>query len=119
PAFHIEGAQLFAGPSISILMAGNYQQHDSTGRIETINYTQDDFDDINLNRLDFGLVAGVEYEFPFGLNAGFRYVRGFSSLFLPVSGQPKVEIHNIAFLFTIGYTIAKAKKKSTTSNYGD
>lgn len=118
-AFHIKGAQLFAGPSVGILMAGNYQRLEN-GEVKTINYTQDDMDNQNMNRLDFGLVAGVEYEFNFGLNAGVRYLRGFSSYLISESGTPRFDMFNKALVFSVGFTIGRGKSNSSSgNNYGD
>lgn len=103
PAFHFEGAQLFAGPSISFLASSTSQYLDDQGRVRT----EADTELEGFNRLDIGFVAGIEYEFNFGLNLGFRYVKGFSSLFEPMSGVPRFEMFNNAMLITIGYTIGR------------
>jgi hypothetical protein len=109
PTFHFKGGQLFAGPSASFLIVHSQEIINSNGDKEIVYETED------RNILEFGLVAGIEYEFPFGVNIGARYIRGFTSWMQPVKNQPRVEIFNQAFLFTAGFTFGAKEKKAAPS----
>ncbi|MFN6946763.1 MAG: porin family protein [Cytophagaceae bacterium] len=105
PAFHFYGFQLFAGPAISVFAAQSHQYYDPIeDRIRV------DTDTDGRNIFQFGLVAGIEYEAPFGLNVGVRYVRHFSSIFEPtehLNTRTRVESYNSTLLFTLGFTFGK------------
>lgn len=115
PAIHIYGLQVFAGPSVSFL--GALQEQDvSVSNSGKVTVTSED-----RKLVEFGMVAGAEFEFKFGLNAGARYVRGFSTIDQNIQGQPQRDIKNEAFLFTIGWTfrghINEKNKKDKSFDY--
>jgi hypothetical protein len=101
PAFHYKGAQIFAGPSVTLLVASN---RDTLIGGEVKKIADNKLDGIN--RYDIGIMAGVEYEFNFGLNIGVRMVRGFTSLYEPVNSI-QTQWFNQTYLFTLGYSIGK------------
>ena len=107
PAFHVKGAQIFAGPSISLLVASNRDTL-INGSVERVS----DNELKGFNRYDVGIMAGFEYEFNFGLNLGVRVVHGFTSLYEP-SPSTKVQTQwfNQNYLVTIGYTIGRKPEK--------
>lgn len=113
PTFHFKGLQLFAGPSISLIVAS---QKDSiiSGQVKKISDNKMD----GLNRYDLGVMAGIEYEFNFGLNLGVRMTHGFTSVYQKNSTtNVQTQWFNQTYLLTIGYTIGrkpthKAKTKS-------
>jgi hypothetical protein len=103
PAFHFKGAQIFAGPSVSLLVAANKDTL-VNGSVERIS----DNELKGFNRYDIGMMAGFEYEFNFGLNLGVRVVRGFTSLYEPNSAtKVQTQWFNQNYLITIGYTIGR------------
>ena len=69
-------------------------------------------------KFDFGIVAGLEYEFWFGLSVGARFQRGFFPIIEnatsvnPDTGEvtPQSKIFNQSFSISIGYTFGKNKK---------
>ncbi|MGN6647178.1 MAG: outer membrane beta-barrel protein [Cytophaga sp.] len=105
-AFHYKGAQIFAGPSVSLLVAS---QKDSliAGQVKKINDNKLD----GINRYDIGIMAGIEYEFNFGLNLGIRMVHGFTSLYEPVNNV-QTQWFNQGYMFTLGYSIGKKPESS-------
>ena len=117
PTFHYKGIQIFAGPSISLIVAS---KKDSImgGKVEKVYDNKMD----GLNRYDIGLMAGIEYEFNFGLNVGARIVNGFTSVYEKNSTtNVQTQWFNQTYLFTIGYTIGrkpqnKVKKTKTETN---
>lgn len=112
-AFHIKGFQIFAGPSVSLLVVKTYERINSSGNVVV---EKSDLEQEGRNMAEIGAVAGVEYEFPFGLNVGARYLRGFTSLVAPVKNQPKVEAYSQALFVTLGYTINANKKPASSVN---
>jgi len=96
-AFHIKGLQLFAGPTANFLVLRKYETLDP----KTGNKTKEidgELDKTPVNpaleyrRFDFWYVAGLEYEFNFGLNFGVRWVRGLSSLYDKPNNSSRYEI---------------------------
>lgn len=108
PAFHFLGLQAFAGPALSVLVAFNEEQikTDNNGNI----LIEENKDTENRNILEWGIMAGVEFEAPFGLNAGARYVRGLTNV--NNIDDPNLDsVYNQAFLFTIGWTFRQKSQK--------
>jgi hypothetical protein len=113
PTFHFKGAQIFAGPSVSLLVASTRDSLMS-GQVKKINDTRLD----GINRYDLGIMAGIEYEFNFGLNLGARIVRGFTSLYEQNSTtHVQTQWFNQTLMFTVGYSIGrKPEYKPKTTN---
>jgi hypothetical protein len=106
PTFHFKGAQLFAGPSVSLIVAS---QKDSiiAGQVKKISDNKMD----GLNRYDLGIMAGFEYEFNFGLNLGVRMTHGFTSVYEKNSTtNVQTQWFNQTYLFTVGYSIGRKPK---------
>jgi hypothetical protein len=104
PAIHFKGFQLFAGPSVGFAVSSNYKVYNAgSNKVETKVDTEMD----NYNRLDLGILAGFEYEAPFGLNVGIRKTTGLSSIIETPSGGTKKNWYNNVWMFTVGYTIGK------------
>jgi hypothetical protein len=109
-AFHFKGGQLFAGPSVSFLPVMTYEEYDADGKVELEKF---DLEEINRNIAELGFVAGAEYEFPFGLNLGVRYVRGLTSQYRPEPNVASIKIYSQSWLFSIGYTFGANKKPAS------
>ncbi len=82
---------LEAGPQFSFL---------TKAEVEGIGDVKDD-----LKNNDFGLAFGAGVHLPFGINAGARYVLGFTN----ISEVSEVEIKNRTFQIYVGWTILGAK----------
>lgn len=106
PALHIYGLQAFAGPSFSFLAALK-EEDVSVSSSGTVSIDPGD-----RKLVEFGVVGGLAFEFKFGLNAGFRYVRGLSKIDQDINGQVQRDIKNEAFLFTLGWTFRSHINKS-------
>ena len=106
PTFHYKGAQLFAGPSVSLLVASQKEEI-INGQVKKVNDNKLD----GINRYDIGIMAGIEYEFNFGVNIGARMVRGFTSLYEPVNNI-QTQWFNQSYLITVGYSIGKKPESS-------
>ncbi len=107
PAFHFKGAQVFFGPYLAALFLKRDQliiyDYVPEGGGEPKDLTFD-YDDISTDGFfDYGGMAGVEYEFNFGLNLGFRYYMGFGA----DDEAGDVKVHNRGMYFTLGYTFGK------------
>ncbi|MFN3404051.1 MAG: porin family protein [Cytophagaceae bacterium] len=100
PTFHFKGVQIFAGPAVNFLVMNVYDDIENGKKV-----TKQDGEVEHLNRFDFGYVAGLEYQLPFGLNFGIRYVNNMSKLVIdPIDAEKKYNVYNRAILFTLGYT---------------
>ena len=60
-----------------------------------------------LSIIDYGYVAGFEYELPFGLNAGIRYMQGFGSVLETPEGESRTNAYNRDLRVSLGYTFGK------------
>ncbi len=116
PTFQYKGIQLYAGPYISFVSNASIQRKDENGNLykdssffgtpeQPSNYAQ---------KMDFGAVAGLEYEFPFGLNVGVRFQRGFVNIIENANSidengtvTPQTKIRNQSLSFSLGYTFGK------------
>lgn len=103
-AFHIKGFQIFGGPAFSLFLAQGKEYLDTLQKIKATT----DISDRNI--FEIGYITGIEYEFPFGLNLGVRYIKQFSSLFQTPKNGPRVDVFSQNLLFTVGYSLGKTHK---------
>lgn len=120
PCFHFKGFQLYAGPYISALMNAQITRKDKNGKDYQDHSVFGDGSQFEnkskyLQKMDFGINAGIEYQFPFGLFVGAKYTQGFSDIFQYANtytfNDPKkeIKIYNRSFLLSIGYSFIKRK----------
>ena len=102
--FHIKGFQIFGGPAFSLFLAQSREYIDSLQKIRA----STDISDRNI--FEIGYITGIEYEFPFGLNLGVRYIKQFTSLYQTEKNGPRVDIFSQNWLFTLGYSLGKTHK---------
>lgn len=106
PTYHYQRFQLYSGPYIEMLLNASVQRKDENGNL----YTDKSFfgaSDVKGNysqKFDAGLVIGAEYEFPFGINIGARFMRGFVPLIEDSALKDQWRIYNQSLAFTIGYS---------------
>ena len=86
PTFKVGGLQIYAGPYINMLLYSSITSVDEEGRTYKdhgiFGSTEDDQEDSKyLQKMDYGITAGIEYQFNFGLIVGAQYTRGFASIF--------------------------------------
>lgn len=116
--FHYKGFQLYAGPSLSILLGATILRKDSTGnnyidKSPFGNDTGTGKEAQYLQKFDFGLNAGIEYEFRCGLSIGAKYNRGYTSIIdyanANTFADPKqhYSIYNQYINISIGYSFGR------------
>lgn len=114
--FKVGGLQVYAGPYVNMLLyssitaideEGNtYKDHDIFGSIE-----DDQEDGQYLQKMDYGIVVGAEYQFNCGFLVGANYSRGFASIFDNSNtfgleenpGVKDLKIYNQSFNVFVGY----------------
>ena len=107
------GLSLYAGPHVGFKLseAGTAKISSEFVTLE-IDLKDEDFKGLDkdekevdlLNGLDFGVIAGVDYEFEFGLSVGLRYDVGFLTLFNTENVALKNNtFKNQMFSLAIGY----------------
>lgn len=114
-AGHYEGLQLFVGPYVSVMLASNWidatNAQVTTPGNEDFNYLTNDPGQTSVSRtlsiIDYGYVAGFEYELPFGLHAGIRYMQGFGSVLETPEGESRTNAFNRDLRMSLGYTFGK------------
>jgi hypothetical protein len=121
PTFRFKGFQIYAGPYISALLDASIKRKDDLGNTYTDksifgNGTENTEFNKYLQKFDFGIATGIEYEFNFGLNIGLRYTRGFIPIFdnanVNTFGQdkPEIKIYNHTMSIGLGYSFRKKQK---------
>lgn len=114
--FKIEGFQIYAGPYVNMLLYSSITSIDEEGKKYKdhgiFGTTEDDQEDSKyLQKMDYGIVAGLEYQFKFGLIVGAQYSRGFASIFdnsntfgvEENTGANDFKIYNESFNVFLGY----------------
>lgn len=94
---NLKGFQVFAGPQAGLLLFRNDVVTDEFG-----NETKEDSQE-GLSIVDYGFIVGSEFEFPFGLNFGVRYIKGFRGL----DEDNDLAWYNSSLLVTAGWTFGK------------
>lgn len=98
-AGHFRGFQFFVGPTASIMV----NKKDTWTPIVGDKQEFTDMDDETV--FDYGLMLGTEYEFPFGLNLGVRFMKGLNKLDM----NSEQKWYNSAVFFTTGWSFGKLK----------
>lgn len=123
-AFQSKGFQVYAGPYISVLLGAQIQRKDNNGNIFTdhsIFGTANNNESENkyLQKLDFGINIGLEYQLPIGLSMGAKYTHGFTDIFQYANsysnGNTKtdnIKIYNRGWMISVGYFFRNAKKNN-------
>ncbi len=123
PAFHYKGFQVYAGPYLSVLVDASIRRKNASGQFEddhSIFGSGRNFQSQSkyMQKFDYGLNFGIEYEFPFGLNIGAKYTRGYAELLDWANsitvGKPtdatKIRIYTEYVNISVGYSFMKGKK---------
>ncbi|MCX7767527.1 MAG: PorT family protein [Flavobacteriales bacterium] len=120
-AFGFRGFRVYAGPYLSGLLSASLLRKDPAGRSywdKTIFGTPDNFEthDKYLQKLDYGVNAGLTYFSPFGVFVQARYMHGICDIFqyansytLADSKTDKIRIFHQNILVSIGYRIPSKK----------
>ncbi|MCS6927862.1 MAG: PorT family protein [Saprospiraceae bacterium] len=115
PTFYVKRFQLHAGPYVSLLKAATLQKKDERGNFFTDKSIFGDGsnreDEVKyLQKFDFGIHAGVEYQLPFGLFISVKYMHGLTDIFQYANSYTfedektdKIKIFNRLFVLSIGY----------------
>lgn len=115
PTFHFKGFQIYAGPYVSLLAKAHLKRKDNHGNYfhdTSIFGTagNDESENKYVQKFDFGLNAGLEYQLPFGVLIGAKYTHGFTDLFQYANsytlGDSKVDaikIYSRTLMFSMGY----------------
>lgn len=119
PSFHYKGLQVYAGPYLGLLLQASIDRKDAKGNLATDHsiYGYGMQMGKQHQKFDAGLVAGIEYEFPFGLNIGAKYVKGFIPVIDYANGYTNNDPHTVMHVYnsymsvTLGYSFKKRDKK--------
>ncbi len=112
--FHLKGFQVYAGPYISALAGAQISLKDEEGNFfddHSIYGTanNDESEHKYLQKIDFGINTGLEYQLPVGLSIGAKYTYGLTDIFQHASGysphaaQSDIKMYNRGFMVVIGY----------------
>jgi hypothetical protein len=120
--FHYKGFQVLAGPYVGLLINSTVQQKDSLGTSHNNSsiFGYQSSLSVYRQKLDAGLVVGLEYEFKWGITIGGRYTRGFVPLFENAatlvtnptgSPLPSQKIYNENLSVSLGYVLGQHQKE--------
>jgi hypothetical protein len=123
PTFHYKGFQVYAGPYLGALINAQIKRKDANGNDyndRSIFGSGLQFEDKYprskyLQKIDFGINAGIEYQFPFGLFIGAKYMQGFVEVFQYANAltfqdnKDKIKIYNRSLMLSVGYSF-RAKR---------
>ncbi|HEY0246029.1 MAG TPA: porin family protein [Mucilaginibacter sp.] len=116
PTFKFGGFEVFAGPYLSMLVNGHYRLKDAQGNFynHQIFGTPDQLGQTEkyLEKIDYGLNAGIAYEYK-AYTIRAKYVRGFAEVlddpYALNVGNPKtsIDVYNQYFTITLAYRLWK------------
>ncbi|KMQ70734.1 outer membrane beta-barrel protein [Chryseobacterium koreense] len=120
-AFQSKGFQVYAGPYISALLGAKIQRKDNNGNAFGDSGifgapNNDESENKYLQKLDFGINIGLEYQLPIGVSIGAKYTHGLTDIFQYassyVNGDPQtdnIKIYNRGWMVSIGYFFKNGK----------
>lgn len=120
--FHFYGLQIYAGPYLSALLNANVNRKDDDGNYfkdKSIfgDSANDESESLYLQKFDFGINTGIEYQFGMGLSIGARYIHGFTDLFQYANSygnedtkNNNIKIYNKGLMVSLGYAFNKKMK---------
>lgn len=116
PTFKLGGLQIYAGPYINILLESSITAVDEDGQKHRDHHifgtgSEDTQDYKYLQKMDYGLVAGIDYVFKKRFSIGAYYSRGFAPIFdnansYGLEENPGIEtlkIYNESFGVSMGF----------------
>lgn len=121
PTFHYKGVQVYAGPYIGVLVDAQITRKDAAGNYyvdHKIYGSSEQFENTYryLQKFDFGLSGGIEYQFKFGLLVGAKYNFGLTDIFQYANSYTfhdpmtrNIRIYNRSILLSLGYIFTKDK----------
>nr|WP_314498535.1 outer membrane beta-barrel protein [uncultured Chryseobacterium sp.] len=103
---YYKGIQLYAGPYIGILLNASIQRKDDEGILYTDKSIYGSARALGKysQKMDFGFVAGINYQLANGFNIGARYIQGFVPVIENTSIAQQWKIYNKNYFVTVGYT---------------
>ncbi|MCS6821499.1 MAG: PorT family protein [Microscillaceae bacterium] len=125
PTFYYKGLEVYLGFYISGLMYADIQRINEQGKLQRDNSifgTPDNREGENQNKylqkFDFGLNTGINYQFSPKISLGLRYARGFTDLFQYANSftnddtkTDNINISNHFVVLSIGYNLSKNSQK--------
>ena len=118
PTFHFKGLQIYAGPYLAVLSQAWVDRKDSQGHLfkDYSIFGSDKQFSKQHQKLDAGVAVGIEYEFPFGINLGAKYIVGFVPVVEYANANTfndpntRVSAYNNSLNLTLGYSFVKKRE---------
>lgn len=121
PTLYFKGVQIYTGPYISALIDAQINRKNETGKTfidHSIFGNPSQFEDKSkyLQKMDFGIEAGLAYQLPYSLSIGAKYTHGFFDIFQSANGyiisgnKHEIKIYNRAFWLSVSYLFNGKRK---------
>lgn len=116
--YQLSRFKVYAGPYVSVLVAASTQRKDENGNLfrdKSIfgDAANDEKTSYYLQKFDFGVNLGVDYQIKDRWSIGLRYSHGFTDLFQNANNsangntkKDKIKIYNRGFMLSLAYDLS-------------
>ncbi|WP_172282732.1 porin family protein [Chryseobacterium sp. LAM-KRS1] len=115
--YRLSGFKFYAGPYVSVLAAANTKRKDENGNVfrdKSIfgDAANDESKNYYLQKFDFGMNIGLDYQLKDRWSVGLRYTHGFTDLFQNANSsangnakKDKIKIYNRGLMLSLAYDL--------------
>ncbi|ASK29242.1 hypothetical protein CEY12_03590 [Chryseobacterium sp. T16E-39] len=122
--YQLSGFRFYAGPYVSMLLAASTKRKDENGiffKDKSIfgDATNDESKGYYLQKFDFGMNLGVDYQLKDRWSVGIRYTHGFTDLFQNANSsangnakKDKIKIYNRGLMLSLAYDLSSKRSSN-------